>query len=62
MDTITKIVTLNKVASFTVIWKVKSTFLKSPPQAPLGSGFCTDPPPLKMSKIFGRGGICKEFP
>ena len=29
---------------------------KSPPQAPLGSGFCTDPPPLKMTKIFGRGG------
>ena len=27
---------------------------KSPPQAPLRSGFCTDPPPLKMTKIFGR--------
>ena len=37
-----------------LLWKVKSTFLKSPPQAPLGFGFCTDPP-LKMPKIFGRG-------
>ena len=28
MDTITKIVTLNKVASFTVIWKVKIIWSK----------------------------------
>ena len=29
---------------------------KSPPQAPLGSGFCTDLPSLKMTKIIGRVG------
>ena len=29
---------------------------KSPPQSPLGSGFCTNPP-LKMTKIFGRGDL-----
>ena len=39
----------------TVILKTKLIFLKSPPQAPLGSGFCTDPP-SKMSKKFGRIG------
>ena len=40
---------------FTVIWKAKLSLLKSPPQAPLGSGFCTDPP-LENIKNFGKGG------
>ena len=35
---------------------------KSPPQAPLGFGFRTDPPPLENVKNFRKGGgICREF-
>ena len=29
---------------------------KSSPQAPLGSGFCTDPPPLENDQNFRKGG------
>ena len=55
MEEIIKSTIWTKSRLYTVIWNVKFIFLKSPPQAPLGSRFCTDPP-LKMFKIFGRGG------
>ena len=43
------------------IWNhlVKMLMNKSPPQAPLGSGFCIDPP-FESSKIAERGGSVEE--
>jgi len=66
MDTITNTIYLTticnfgKLIHFKVLWEVKATFSKSPPRAPVGSGFCTDPHPWKCQK-FSEGRICKEL-
>ena len=59
MDTITKTTNSNFEYSLYTLRNMegkKFIFLKSPPQALLGSGFCTDLPPLENVSNFRKGG------
>ena len=53
---------LNKVYTFHGSMERKIYLLKKPAAGAARINFIQIPPPLEMSKIFRRGGICKEFP